>query len=299
MNLYHNQASNVWKTWALMATFLGLVIAIGWFISFYYDSPTILYIAAAFAFFMNFFSYWYSASIVLKLHKAKPVTREEYFDLWNITENLSITAGLPMPKLYIVEDPMPNAFATGRNKEHGVVAVTTGLLQILDKQELEGVIAHELAHIGNRDILLQTVVVVLVGFLAILSDIFIRSHLWGGRGRNGGNKGGGIIIIIGFILVILAPIAATLIRLAISRKREFLADATGALLTRYPEGLANALRKISSAPKPMKTARDATAHMFISNPFGGEKTSGFHKLFLTHPPTEQRIAALLDKKQNV
>lgn len=229
------------------------------------------------------------------MHKAKPVTREEYFDLWNMTENLAITAGLPMPRLYIIEDSAPNAFATGRNKEHAVVAVTTGLLGILDKSELEGVIAHELAHIGNRDMLLSTIVVVMVGLITLLSDFFLRSMMWGGKG--GGNRNGQtqlIFLLIGIGLAILAPIIATVIRLAISRKREFLADASGALLTRYPEGLANALRKISSAPINMRTANHATAHLFILSPFSGAKKEGFlTKLFMTHPPTEERIRALV------
>jgi heat shock protein HtpX len=292
-NLYTHQDENIWKTWGLMAFFLVFVMALGWFISFYYQSPAILYGAVFFALFMNIFSYWYSDKIVLGLHKAKLATREEYFDLWNATENLSITAGLPMPKLYVIEDPVPNAFATGRNKEHGVVAVTTGLLQILDKNELEGVIAHELSHIGNRDILLQTVVVVLVGFVALASDFFLRSQMWGGgRDRSNNGKAGTILLVVGIVLAILAPLVATIIRLAISRKREFLADASGALLTRYPEGLASALRKISSSAAPMRTANNATAHMFISNPFGAKKVSGLHKLFMTHPPVEERIKAL-------
>jgi heat shock protein HtpX len=291
-NLYHNQDKNIWKTWALMAVFLSLVIAIGWAISYYYESPGILMFAVIFAVLMNIFSYWYSDKLVLKLHKAKLATREEYFDLWNITENLSIAADLPMPKLYVIEDPSPNAFATGRNKEHAVVAVTTGLLAILDKNELEGVVAHELAHIGNRDILLATVVVVLAGFVSLLADFFLRSQIFGGSRNN--NKGGGVLMIIGIVLIVLAPIFATLIRLAISRRREFLADATGALLTRYPEGLANALKKISGSPVLIRTAHDATAHLFISNPFGSKKSSGLHKLFMTHPPTEERIHALMN-----
>jgi len=291
-NLYTHQDQNIWKTWLLMALFLIFVIFIGWFISYYYQSPAILYFAVFFAIFMNIFSYWYSDKIILKLHKAKLVTRKEYFDLWNVTENLSITAGLPMPKLYIIEDPAPNAFATGRNKKHAVVVVTTGLLKILEKNELEGVIAHELSHIGNRDMLLSTMVVVLVGFITLLSDIFIRAHLWGGgRSRNNG-RAGMIILIIGVVFMILGPIVATFIRLAISRKREFLADASGALLTRYPEGLASALQKISLVSKPMKTANKATAHLFISSPFAAKKTSGLQKLFMTHPPVEERVRAL-------
>lgn len=244
---------------------------------------------------MNIFSYWFSDKIVLKLHKARLATRQEYFDLWNATENLSIAAGLPMPKLYIVEDSAPNAFATGRDSSHAVVAVTTGLLSILEKNELEGVIAHELSHIGNRDMLLSTVVVVLAGFITLVSDIFLRSRIHGGGGRDNG-RAGAVIVLVGLIFAILAPLAATLIRLAISRKREFLADASGALLTRYPEGLASALKKISSVPTPMRTANDATAHLFISNPFGEKRISGLHKLFMTHPPVEERVSALVGVK---
>lgn len=296
-NLYTQRDQNVLKTWVFMTSFFLLVIALGWFISYYLQDQAILYIAVIFAIFTNIFSYWFSDKIVLKLHKAKPATREEYFDLWNMTENLAITAGLPMPKLYVIEDPAPNAFATGRNKDHAVVAVTTGLLQILDKNELEGVVAHELSHIGNRDMLLSTIIVVMVGFISIISDFFLRAHIFGGGG-NRDSKGGGAVIIIGIVLMILAPLAATLIRLSISRKREFMADASGALLTRYPEGLANALRKISATPVQMRTAHDATAHLFFSNPFSGKKLSGLHKLFMTHPPTEERINALIGTQNN-
>ncbi len=272
-----------------MSLFSILVIALGWVISMIYEDSSLVLLAVFIAIFLNIFSYWFSDKIVLRLHKAKPASRGDYFDLWNATENLAITAGLPMPKLFVIEDSSPNAFATGRNAEHAVIAVTTGLLKILDKNELEGVIAHELSHIGNRDMLLSTIIVILAGFIALLSDFFLRSRQFGDR-RNGGNG----LAIIGIALAILAPLAATLIRLAISRKREFLADATGALLTRYPEGLASALRKISaSSAPPMHTANDATAHLFISNPFGN-KNSKFHKLFLTHPPIEERIRALID-----
>lgn len=291
MNIYTHQDRNIWKTWALMILFFTLVIFLGWAIAYLYNDISILYFAVFLAIFMNIFSYWFSDKIVLKLHKAKPVRREEHFDLWNATENLSITAGLPMPKLYVIEDQAPNAFTTGRNSEHAVVCVTTGLLFILDKNELEGVIAHELSHIGNRDMLLSTIVVVMVGFVALLSDFFLRSQMWRGNRDRGGNAGA-ILLIAGLVLAILTPIIATLIRLAISRKREFLADASGALLTRYPEGLASALRKISSASMPMHSANNATAHLFISNPFGSQSLSGLHKLFLTHPPVEDRIKAL-------
>jgi len=291
-SLYKTYDSNIRKTWALMAMFLVFVILIGWAFSFVYDSPGILYFAVIFSISMNFFSYWFSDKIVLSMSGAKPVSREENRDLWNITENLSITAGLPMPKLYIINDSSPNAFATGRNKEHSAVAVTSGLLSILDKTEIEGVVAHELAHIGNRDILLQTVVVVLVGFVTLLADFFIRASFFGGRSDNRSGNAGLIMLVIGIVLSILAPIVATIIQLTISRKREFLADASGALLTRYPEGLASALEKISSFGVGMKKANNATAHMYISSPFGAKARKGLHKLFMTHPPVEERLAAI-------
>lgn len=289
--LYSQQSSNVWRTYALMGVFLVVIAALGYFISEYYGNPAILYVAIVFSILMNVASYWWSDKIVLKLSNAKPASREQYFDLYTVTENLAITAGLPMPRIYVIDDPAPNAFATGRNAEHGVVAVTTGLLQRLDRSELEGVIAHELSHIGNRDILLMSAVVVLVGFVSIISDMFLRGMMFGG-GRRDDNRGGagGVLAIIGIILVVLSPIIATLIKLAISRRREYLADASGALLTRYPEGLAKALEKISQYNQPMKNAHTATAHMFISNPFGGAKSVA--GLFQTHPPAEKRIKIL-------
>ena len=293
-NLYTHQSANVRKTWFLMVGFLIVVIALGWLFSQVWGNPVILYVAVIFAVLMNFFSYWYSDKIVIKMTGARPASRQDFFDLWNAVENLSITAGLPMPRVYVVDDPAPNAFATGRDEKHAVVAATTGLLAILDKTELEGVIAHELSHIGNRDMLVSTVAVVLVGFVTILSDIFLRSRFHGanigGRGRD--NRAAGILMLVGLILAILAPIIASLIKLAISRKREFLADASGALLTRYPAGLANALRKISAHGAPLRRASNATAHLFIANPFGGR--GGLTKLFMTHPPVEDRIKALLN-----
>ncbi len=277
-----------------MAMFLVVVIAIGWVFSRAFGNTAILYIAVAFSLFMNFLSYWYSDKIVLKMSGAKEISHESARELYYIVENLCITAGLPAPKIYIIEDPAPNAFATGRNKEHAVVAVTSGLLEKLDKVELEGVIAHELSHIGNRDILLSTVIVVLVGFVALLSDFFLRFTFWDGekRDREGG-RAQAIMMIAGIVLAILAPIAVTLIQLAISRKREFLADASGALLTRYPEGLASALEKISKDSAPMRRANKATAHLYISNPFGMKKVS---RLFMTHPPVEERVAGLRGMK---
>jgi heat shock protein HtpX len=268
-----------------------VVIGIGWVFARAWGNPIILYIAIGFSVFMNILSYWFSDKIVLSMYRAQEVTNESHPDLYNVVENLSITAGLPMPKVYVIPDPAPNAFATGRNKDHAAVAVTSGLLQMLDRTELEGVIAHELAHIGNRDILLSTIVVVLVGFVAILSDMFLRSAFWGGH-RDDDSKSGNIFAILGIILALVAPIAVTLIQLAISRKREYLADATGALLTRYPEGLASALEKIGTYGGKVQRASNATAHMFIANPFNpglGKKLAG---LFATHPPMEERIAVL-------
>ncbi len=290
--LYTQAASNVRKTWALMLGFFALIAALGWFLSAYYGSTDILFIAVIFSLVMNFAGYWFSDKVALAMSGAKAAPDELYPDLHNLVENLAITAGLPKPRVYIINDPAPNAFATGRNKEHAAVAVTTGLLERLNRTELEGVLAHELAHIGNRDILIATVAVILAGFVAILSDIFLRGHLFGGRGRSDNNRGGGILAIVGLVLIILAPIFSTLIRLAISRRREYLADATGALLTRYPEGLASALEKIGAHPVPLARASDATAHLYISNPFGARGARGFHRLFLTHPPIEERVRLL-------
>mgnify|MGYP001558821283 CR=1 FL=1 len=275
-----------------MSLFLVVVIGLGWFFGLYYGNPNILYFFVIFSILMNVFSYWFSDKVVLKLAGAKEASREANFDLYTIVENLSITAGLPMPKVYIVTDSAPNAFATGRNKEHAVVAVTTGLLNILDKTELEGVIGHELSHVGNRDMLLSTVVVVLVGFVSILADVFIRSTFFGGH-RDNDSKGSGVLMIVGIVLSILAPIFAMLIQLAISRKREFLADASGALLTRYPQGLASALKKIAEHSRPMTRQSKAIAHLYISDPKGsafGKKVTGF---FATHPPVEERVRALI------
>lgn len=289
--LYTHQSENVRKTWLLMTVFLVILIGVGWALSYVYGNVTILYIFIAVSMVMNIIAYWKSDTIALSSARAHPANGPEYVELHRIVENLSITAGLPKPRVYVINDPAPNAFATGRDKEHAAVAVTTGLLSMMERDELEGVIAHELAHIGNRDILIATVVVVLVGVLALVSDFFMRSMIFGG-GRRGNREGGSQLgIILGIIGIILAPIIATLIQLAISRKREFLADASGALLTRYPEGLASALQKIGSYNQPMKHASSATAHLYISNPFGSK--SGFlTKLFATHPPVVERIKAL-------
>ncbi len=279
-----------------MAGFLGVVIAIGWAISYYFNNPGILVFAVLFAVGMNLFAYWNSDKVVIAMAGANPADQSTYPELNNVVENLAITAGLPKPKVYIINDPAPNAFATGRNKEHSAVAVTTGLLAMMNRTELEGVLAHELSHIGNRDMLVSTIAVVLVGFVTLASDFFLRSTMWGGGGDRD-NKANPILAIIAVALIVLAPIVATLLQLAISRKREFLADASGALLTRYPEGLASALRKLGSYSQPMQRANNATAHLYIANPFGAKAAmSGLAKLFNTHPPIEERIAALMDQK---
>ena len=277
-----------------MAGFFGVVMAIGWAVSYYFNNPGILSVAVIFALVMNVSAYWWSDKIVVATAGAKLAPDAEYPDLHNMIENLAITAGLPKPKIYIINDPAPNAFATGRNKEHAVVAVTTGLLAMMDRSELEGVLAHELSHIGNRDMLVSTVAVVLVGFVTLVSDMFLRASLFGGGRNSDDSKGNAVLMIISVALIVLAPIVATLLQLAISRKREFLADASGALLTRYPEGLASALGKIGSYQTPMRRANNATAHLYISNPFGPKAAmSGLAKLFMTHPPVEERIKALL------
>lgn len=276
-----------------MASFFALVVAIGFFLNWYYGNPFIMYAAIAFALFMNVASYWWSHKLVIAMTGAKPADPRQHRDLIEVVENLSITAGLPMPKVYVVADQAPNAFATGRNPEHAVVAATTGLLAILDRSELEGVMAHELSHVGNRDMLVSTVAVVLAGFIAIIADIFMRSLLWGGGDRD--SKANAVLLVVGIVGIILAPIAAQMIQMAISRKREYLADASGALLTRYPEGLASALEKISHYSQPMRRANNATAHLFIADPFGPEKRTLGQKisnLFQTHPPAADRIRIL-------
>jgi len=293
-NLYTHAESNMRKTWLLMTSFLIFVIFLGWIFSYLLEDQIYLIIAVFLAFFQSFFSYWYSDKIILAISKARPIEKKDNPELYRIVENLCITAGLPLPKIYIIDEAQPNAFATGRDKNHAVVAVTRGLLEKLEKTELEGVISHELAHIGNKDMLLQTVVVILVGIIAMLSNFFLRISYWGGR-RDEKERGsiGAVLMFLGIIAAILAPLAATLIQLAISRKREFLADATGALLTRYPEGLSRALEKIASDPNPLRVASNSTAHLFIANPFRGKQALGWlAKLFMTHPPIEERIKAL-------
>jgi heat shock protein HtpX len=250
---------------------------------------------------MSVGSYWWSDKLVIAMSHAKPIVKSNAPELYRIVENLCITAGLPLPKIYIIEEQAMNAFATGRNPEHAVVAVTRGLLDRLARSELEGVLAHEISHIGSRDMLVSTVVVVLVGIIVMAADITTRHMLWGGFGgrrnsRDSGNAGA-IMLIVGIAIMIIAPLFAQIIKLAISRKREFLADASGALLTRHPDGLARALEKISQDPYKLSVANNATAHLYFENPFKGDQTHGegvswFVKLFMTHPPVDERIKAL-------
>jgi len=298
--LYTHADSNIRKTWFYLTFFLLFVIALAWVISYFLGSSFILWIAVIYSILISFFSYWYSDKIVLAISKAKLVEKKDNPELYRLVENLCITAGLPLPKIYIIQSEQPNAFATGRNPQHAVVAVTQGLLSRLERSELEGVLAHELAHIGNRDTLLSTIIVVLVGLVVILTDFFFRISFWegfGGRNDRGGGRARIIMILVALALAILAPLFATLMKVAISRKREFLADATGSLLTRYPEGLARALEKISRDPHPFPAANDATSHLYIVNPFRGkEQRSWLHKLFMTHPPVEERIRNLRGMK---
>jgi heat shock protein HtpX len=293
MTLYTQADKNTRLTWLYITGFLVFVIGVGYVFAGAMRNSTILYGAVIFSIIMSFGSYWWSDKIVLAMSGAKEVTHDEGRELYHMVENLCITAGLPVPKIYIIEDSAMNAFATGRDPQHGVICFTTGIIDRLEKVELEGVAAHELSHIGNRDILLSTVVVVLVGFVTLLADWFRNWAFWGGaRGRDNDREGGQlqlILMVVAIILSILAPIAAMLMQLAISRKREFLADADGALLTRYPEGLARALEKISGDTEPLEAANRATAHLYIANPFKGKKVAG---LFMTHPPIEERVAKL-------
>ena len=294
-NIYTNQGSNVRKTWLLMTAIFVLLIGLGFVFSRVYADPVILYVFAVVAVFGNVVSYWYSDKLALAVSGAHLLEREQNVRLFRIVENLCITAGLPQPRLYLIVSPQINAFATGRNAEHAAIAVTSGALERLNDNELTGVLAHELSHIGNRDILVSTVIVVLAGIIAVMADFFLRFSMWGGGRRSNDREGGGnaLFFVLAIVAAVLAPLAATLIRLAVSRQREYLADSSGVLLTRYPEGLASALEKIGQDEMPMKAAHNATAHLFISNPFKGERgVSWFTRLYMTHPPIQERIRRL-------
>lgn len=296
MLTYDHIASNKRKTVALIGVFLLLVIGLGWIFSFSYNEPFILWFAVGFSSISALISYYFSANITLGISGAKEVDRQSNQELYRLVENLTIAGGLPMPKIYIIEDTAMNAFATGRDPEHAVVVFTTGILSRLNKQELEGVTAHELSHIGNYDIRLMTIVVVLVGVVTLLADFLLRMSFFGDRrdSREGGSAQV-VLMVIGLVLAVLTPVFATMLQLSVSRRREYLADASGALLTRYPEGLASALEKISGDHEPLEAANKATAHLYIANPLKdheGTPVGWFAGLFNTHPPIEDRIARL-------
>jgi len=293
MNVYDHIQSNKRKTVILIVLFALVIVGLGWTLGAYYREPELGILAAGIVtFVMVMLGYFKGDSVALTSAGAKKVEKKDAPELYRIVENLCITAGLKtVPKIYIIDDSSPNAFATGRSPETASVAVTTGLLQILDKQELEGVLAHEISHIKNYDIRVMTIVIVLVGTILLLSDV-MRHVSFFGRRRNSNNGSGQlalIFLIIGIILAILSPLIAELIKLAVSRSREYLADADAALLTRHPDGLAGALRKIAKIDQPLKRANHATAHLFIANPFDPHVTKKFELLFSTHPPIMERI----------
>lgn len=296
MNIYNVISANIWKSYLIIVLFVLFVGTVAYVIgrATGYGPSWGLFIFII-AIIYSFVSYFYSDKIVLATSGAQQIKKKDNPELFRIVENLAIGDGIPMPKVYIIDDPSPNAFATGRDPKHAAVAATTGILDRLNKSELEGVLAHELSHVKNYDTRLMAITAVLVGFVALITDMFMRTLFWGGF-RNDDerdNRSQAIFLVIAIILAIIAPIIASLIQLAVSRKREFLADASGALLTRYPEGLASALEKISKDPRPLRTASNATAHLFIVNPF---KDKGFSSwvsnLFSTHPPIEERIKIL-------
>ena len=293
MTIYSQIASNRYKTYLIFGLFIFIFTGFFFILGKALDESAGGYAIIGFvvALGSSVWSYYFSDKVVLSTTHARPVTKEEFFDLFTVTENLAIAAGIPMPKLYVIDDASPNAFATGRDPKHAVVVATTGLLQRLERSELEGVIAHELSHVKNYDILVSTVTAVLVGTIALVADWVMRSLWWGGDSDNK-NKNP-IMFVVLIIALILTPIVATLIQLAVSRRREYLADASGALLTRYPDGLARALEKIASYPAGVHTATTSTAHLFFESPFKkGSGQSWFTNLFSTHPPTEKRIEIL-------
>lgn len=292
MSIYSEISHNQIKTYVIIGLFLFIFTGFFYLVGHAYgDASSYAIIGFSIAFISSIFSYFYSDKIVLSTTRATPASKKANFDYYTVVENLSLASGIPMPKIYIIEDPSPNAFATGRNPKHAVVCVTTGLLNIMSRTELEGVIAHELSHIKNYDVLVSTITAVLVGTIGLAADWIMRS-IWWRNSDNDRNKNP--IVYVFFIIALIAtPIVATLIQLAVSRRREYLADASGALITRYPEGLANALEKIRDYPHGVRTATSSTAHLFISNPFKkGDKTSWFTNLFSTHPPAEKRIEIL-------
>ncbi len=296
MTVYNQISGNKIRTYLIMLIFVALISGFFYVVGRYFGSPVPYFtIGIIISLISSIGSYFYSDKIVLLTTGAKPAGKKQYFDFYTVAENLALADGLPMPKLYVIDDPSPNAFATGRDVKHAVVAATTGLLDKLDRTELEGVIAHELSHVKNYDILLSSIVAVLVGTIALVADWIMRSFWWGGLGRSRDDREdrSPLFFIFFIIALIIAPLVATLIQLAISRRREYLADASGALLTRYPEGLARALEKISADPHVLRTATTSTAHLFIANPFKKKSAASWlTSLFSTHPPVEERIKIL-------
>lgn len=296
--MYSQIAHNKRKSWFIIALFIVVIGGFGYLFSLYYGRPSFLIGALVFSVLYAGFSYFYSDKIALGLNGAKQIQKKDNPELWRTVENLCISAGMPMPSVHVINDPAPNAFATGRDPKHAAVAVTTGLMQIMDKEELEGVIAHELSHVRNYDIRVMSIVIVLVTLISVLADFFLRWGLFfGGRDREN-NSGNAVGLILGIVVALIAPLVATLLKLAVSRQREYLADASGALLTRYPEGLAQALEKIGSYKQPMRHAQNATAHLFISNPLGGKKQR-MSSLFSTHPPVAERVRRLRDMEDEL
>lgn len=299
MTAYTEISANRFKTWLIMLLFTFFVTGVVYIFTrgFGFSGPSALGFtgfALIVAGVMNFVSYYYSDRMVMAISRAKQIKKSDNPTLFRTVENLCIAAGLPMPRIYIIDDSAPNAFATGRNPKHAAIAFTTGILDKLNKLELEGVTAHELSHVGNYDTRLMTVVAILVGTIALLADMYFRAQWFGmGDRDNDRDSGGAIFAVLAIVMAILAPIIGTLIQLAISRRRELLADASGALLTRNPEELATALLKISKDSEPLEVANRATAHLYIVNPFKGKQLkSGFANLFNTHPPIEERVRAL-------
>lgn len=290
--MYSQITANKRKTWLLISLFTVVILLLGWvFGQWYGDAQLGIVAAVIIATVMTLFSYYQGDKVALGVSGAKEITKQQAPELYRTVENLAIASGMPTPRVYIIEDASANAFATGRDPKHASVAVTTGLLKIMDKSELEGVLAHELSHIKNYDIRVMTIVVVLVGVVILLSDWMLRSMWFRGNDRD--HKAAGVLLLIGLVLAILSPLFAELIKLAVSRSREYLADASGALLTRYPEGLARALEKIATLDRPMKRANHATAHLFLANPFDPHVAKKkFERLFGTHPPIEDRIRRL-------
>jgi heat shock protein HtpX len=297
VSLYEAQAQNRWRTVLLIAVFTLFVVAVSFVLGDVLGGSTtagvaIIPFAVAISAASALFSYYAGDKLVLAQSRARPVGDDEEKVLHDVVETLALGLGIPTPKLYLIEEPAPNAFATGRDPKHASIAVTRGLLDKMDRTELEGVIAHELSHVGNRDIRVMLLVTVLIGTIALLSDVMLRSLWWGGRSRDRdrGNAGA-ILLVVGIVLAILTPVIASLIQLAVSRQREYLADASGAFLTRYPEGLANALRKIAADQNVLSVANKATASLYIANPLKDHPFQ-FDHLFDTHPPIEERIKRL-------